>query len=110
MDPLLYVRRHTNNINIPEVSESETKNSIQDLKNSAASYIELPTSIFRNVSDMYIKPLTHLINMSIREGLVPEELKYAKVIPIHKGEDGQLIQNYRPISGPSIFFQKYLKK
>ena len=35
--------------------------------------------------------------MSIREGIVPEELKLAKVIPIYKGEDDQLIQNYRPI-------------
>ena len=109
VDPLLYVQRHTNNMNIPEVSEFEIKNIIQGLKNSAAGYDELPASIFKKVSDIYIKPLTYFINMSIREGIVPEELKLAKVIPIYKGEDDQLIQNYRPIS-VLPFFSKFLKK
>ena len=56
-----------------------------------------------------IKPLTYFINMSIREGIVPEELKLAKVIPIYKGEDDQLIQNYRPIS-VLPFSPNFLKK
>ena len=42
--------------------------------------------------------------MSIREGIDPEELKLAKVIPIYKGEDDQLIQNYRPISENKVFY------
>ena len=109
VDPLLYVQRHTNNMNIPEVSEFEIKNIIQDLKNSAAGYDELPASIFEKVSDIYINPLTYFINMSIREGIVPEELKLAKVIPIYKGEDDQLIQNYRPIS-VLPFFSKIFEK
>ena len=52
----------------------------------------------KKVSDIYIKPLPHLINMSIRKLIVPEELKLAKVIPVYKGEDDQIIQNYKPIS------------
>ena len=47
IDPLVYVQRHANNINIPEVSESEILNIIQDLINSAAGYDELPASIFK---------------------------------------------------------------
>ena len=39
VDPLLYDQIHTNNMNIPEVSEFEIKNIIQDLKNSAAGYL-----------------------------------------------------------------------
>ena len=48
VDPLLYVQRHTNNMNTPEVSEFEIKNTciIQDFKNSEAGYDELPASIF----------------------------------------------------------------
>ena len=47
--------------------------------------------------------------MPIREGIVHEELKLAKFIPIYKGEDDQLIQNYRPI--PVLpFFPIFLKK
>ena len=47
--------------------------------------------------------------MSIREGIVPEELKLAKVTPIYKGEDDQLIQNYTPIS-VLPFFSKIFEK
>ena len=45
--------------------------------------------------------------MSIREGIVQEELKLAKVISIYKGEDDQLIKNYRPISVLPFIFKKY---
>ena len=52
----------------------------------------------KSVSEEYIKPLTYLINKTIIQGHFPEELKLARVIPIYKGENDQLIQNYRPIS------------
>ena len=49
---------------IPYVSENEITEVIQSLKNSSA--------------------LTHLINSSFENGLFPDELKIAKVIPIFK--------------------------
>ena len=51
----------------------------------------------------YIKPLTCLINISIEQSIFPEELTLAKVIPIYKSDDKQLIQNYRPISVLKVF-------
>ena len=36
--------------------------------------------------------------MSIAQGIFPEPLKIARIIPIFKGENEQLVQNYRPIS------------
>ena len=50
----------------------------------------------------YLKPLTNLINKSIIEGIFPEELKPARVVPIQ-------IVNYRPIS-VLTFFSKVLEK
>ena len=41
----------------------------------------------------YAEPLTYLINQSISQGIFPEELKLAKVLPIFKCEDEQLVQN-----------------
>ena len=46
----------------------------------------------------YIDPLILLINQSIAHGVFPSELKIARVIPLYKGENNQLIHNYRPIS------------
>jgi len=58
----------------------------------------------------YIKyPLTHIINRSIITGIVPNQLKIAKVIPIHKSADPTELKNYRPISLLPTF-RKYLKR
>ena len=71
---------------------------IYSLKNSSPGYDEMPASILKQCLDTYIDPLTYLINLSINQGIFPDELKIAKVLPIYKSDDKQLIQNYRPIS------------
>jgi hypothetical protein len=43
-------------------------------------------------------PLTHIINLSLEKGEVPNLMKFAKVIPVHKGGELSSILNYRPIS------------
>ena len=43
-------------------------------------------------------PLTLIFNMSIKDGTVPDQLKIARVVPIHKKEDKNNFTNYRPIS------------
>ena len=47
--------------------------------------------------------------MSITQGNFPNELKIARVIPLYKGEDTQLIDNYRPIS-VLPYFSKIFEK
>ena len=49
----------------------------------------------------------HLINKSLSSGVFPDEMKVAKVIPLFKGGDSQLIKNYRPVSVLSIFSKIY---
>jgi hypothetical protein len=56
-----------------------------------------------------IKPLTHIFNLSFSQGVVPSQLKIAKVVPIFKSGDPLLIDNYRPISLLSNF-SKILEK
>ena len=72
-------------------------NIISSFFNSAAGYDEIPASIMKQLINYYAEPLTHLINQSILQCLLPEEMKIAKVIPIYKCEDKQLVTNYRPI-------------
>ena len=53
----------------------------------------------------YIAPLTYLVNISIKQGIFPDELKIAEVFPIFKSNDEQYITNYRPISVLNFFPQ-----
>ena len=43
-------------------------------------------------------PLTHILNLSLLEGVFPSELKVADVLPLYKADDDMLFNNYRPVS------------
>ena len=61
----------------------------------------------KQLSDEYCIPLTYLINLSVLQGDFPSEMKLAKVLPIYKADNHQLIQNYRPISVLNLFLKVY---
>ena len=74
-DPLSYI--DYNNLCIPElvVSENCVKTVISQLNNSAPGHDGLPPSIMKQLTNEYVIPLTHLINLSIVQGDFPNELK-----------------------------------
>ena len=51
--------------------------------------------IVKKVSSVISKPLSNIFNLSLSTGMVPEQLKLAKVIPIYKKEDPEIFSNYR---------------
>lgn len=58
---------------------------------------------------LIIQPLTEIINSSLTNGIVPDALKTAKVVPIFKKGNKENMINYRPIS-ILPFFAKFLEK
>ena len=61
--------------------------------------------------DPLIKPLTVIVNQMINTGIFSQMLKIAKVVPLYKKGDKNLLINYRPISLlPSIskIFEKII--
>ena len=63
----------------------------------------LSTTLLKDVADLIITPLCHIINLSFSSGIFPDLLKVSKVVAIHKGGSTQELNNFRPISLLSIF-------
>lgn len=55
------------------------------------------------------KPLTHVFAVSLKTGVVPSDLKVAKVLPLFKEGEPSVFNNYRPIS-ILLCFSKVLEK
>ena len=49
---------------------------------------------YKRVLNYFIKPLTFLINQSFHNGIFPDALKLAKVIPIYKSRSTMELNNY----------------
>ena len=58
----------------------------------------MSVNIIKTCSDELARPLSMIFNKSMVEGIVPDDLKIAKIIPVYKSEDKKIISNYRPIS------------
>ena len=68
------------------------------ISSKAAGYDQIPMSIIKQSIHLISEPLTHIINLSIYHGIVPNEMKIACVIPVFKSDDQSLFTNYRPVS------------
>jgi hypothetical protein len=85
---------------------------LMENKNSCGHDL-LSNRMIKNEKVWFATTLTTLINESLTEGIFPEVLKKAVVIPIFKKGDATNLNNYRPISllpVMSKLFEKVLNK
>ena len=61
-------------------------------------YDNLSSYIIRSTIDEIAVPVTHVINQSFSTGIVPAQMKIAKIIPIFKSGSHNMFDNYKPIS------------
>ena len=80
------------------VSKERVRRHLAQLKSTKSpGHDNLPPRLLKDCADI-AKPLTHIINLSLKTSLIPNKLKIAKVIPLHKSGNKALPDNYRPIS------------
>ena len=63
---------------------------------------ELPARFIKDGSSVIAKHITHFVNLSITTGIIPDDLKVARVVPLYKKKTKTNVENYRPISVLSI--------
>ena len=95
-----YLRNRQNQkFTLNEVNEQTVTRIIENLpaKNSCG-YDDISSIFLKRITTFIIKPLTIVINQVLNNGIFPDKLKIAKVVPIFKSGDCALTNNYRPIS------------
>ena len=109
-DPLSYMKISIcHSLCMVETDSNEIIYIIMTLKNSCPGYDNMKARIVKSSYSLFIEPLTHVLNLSLRQGVFPLELKIANVIPLYKSGDAMSLNNYRPVS-ILPFFSKILEK
>ena len=95
--------RNINNFIFAPTSKEEVLEIINNLENKSPGPRSIPVNLLKLIADLIVTPLTIIISKSLTSGVFPDALKISKVIPIHKGNSPEELNNYRPISLLSIF-------
>ena len=98
-----------NSIYLKPVAASEVHEIVNKLKNKATLDTKIGPMKIANGDFKFTETFAHVVNSSFNQGLFPNSLKQAKVVPIHKGGCTSNVANYRPISLLSSFSKIYEK-
>jgi len=91
--------RITHNMFLSPVTAHElslTVNGLQSKKSKDC--LGLNMSLIKVLFPNIVSPLLDICNKSLQQGIFPDKMKIAKVIPIYKAGDKSCYSNYRPIS------------
>lgn len=90
---------HSKSLVFLSTDEMEVERLIQSLRSDCAIGIDgISSNILKQFKTILVPPLTYIFNLSISNGIFPELLKRALIIPIFKSGDADCVNNYRPIS------------
>ena len=107
-NPLSYINVVGHTLYMPNVSNNDVISIVHSLKNSSPGWDGLPAFVAKQCVNGFITPLTKIINMCITQGVFPNEVKLARVVPVYKCNNKQTLSNYRPIS-ILTFFSKVIE-
>ena len=98
-----------NSMYLQPAQSYEIAKIIDNFKNKATLDTRMNALKIANNCEKFVDVLCEMINCSFNDGIFPEALKIAKVVPIHKEGSRTEVSNYRPISLLSTFSKIYEK-
>lgn len=102
-------KNHQNNLNsnfacgenftLNEVTDNDVSKAIDKLKNKKTMGPDfVPSYVIKGCKDVLVKPFVILLNMSLKQRVFPDKLKIARIIPVYKSGEKNIVSNYRPIA------------
>ena len=61
-------------------------------------YDDISVNVVKRCQGELLRPLQHIFSICFNKGCFPDQMKVAKVTPIFKSGNPEVINNYRPIS------------
>ena len=114
----VFTREDTSSLPIPETKFNGTEgerlgqlvitpqvlaNKINNITDNKSPGVDgIAPKIVKETVEQISKPLAHVFNMSLQEGIVPLEWKEANIIPLFKKGSRNKFENYRPVSLTSV--------
>ena len=110
-----YLQRPNNNsLFLSPITQEEVISAANLIKpKSSQGYDNISCKIMKLSIEHIKHPLEHVLNLSLSNGIVPDKMKIAKVLPVFKNGDKTVFNNYRPISILPAFgklFEKLVSK
>ena len=89
----------TDLFSFPEITKDKIRKEISKPDGFKATPVgDIPAEMLKSTIDVHVSLLTKIINSSMRNGCIPDELKAAEVTPIFNKNDDLYKENYRPVS------------
>ncbi len=91
--------RENRNIEFKPLTISQILEAILSINSKKSLDInDVSFDLIKKIAPQICRPITHIYNLSILQGIFPSSLKTSKVTPIYKSGDKKLCTNYRGIS------------
>ena len=98
-DTFLGTKRYDKTFTFIPTDYLEIEKIITCMKSKCSSgHDNLSSKFIKEIKFNVSKAIAIIINKSMESGIVPDILKLAKVVPIHKAKNPELCTHYRPIS------------
>ena len=90
------------------VTEEEIMQLVKNAKNKKSKdHDQFDMCLVKKIIPHIVKPLAHIFNISLMNGIFPDRMKIARVIRLFKNGDFKEFSNYRPVSIYYLSFSKY---
>ena len=81
------------------LTDEELLNAFASLKpNKSPGFDDICSDVVKFVIYELVRPIKHIFYLSLEKGIFPDKLKIARITPIFKSGNEELVNNYRPIS------------